>query len=160
MPEATVDAGSLKTPNSSSATGTNPAQKLEVLFLYTHPLPEVGAIIDHVEALTTGSRHHVHRINMIGELPPRLDLDRFDVIIIHYGIIISMANHLCAESFARIKAASPMKAVFIQDEYRHVNATVQAAQDLHINVLFTCIPETEFEKVYPEESKIRSSGRT
>ena len=151
MPEATVEAGSLKTPNSSSATGTNPAKQLEVLFLYTHPLPEVGTIIDHVEALTTGSRHRVHRINMIGELPPRLDLDRFDVIIIHYGIIISMANHLCAESFARIKAASPMKAVFIQDEYRHVNATVQAVQDLYINVLFTCIPVTEFEKVYPEE---------
>lgn len=152
MPEATLEAGALKTPNSSRATDTNSAKQLEVLFLYTHPLPEVGTIIDHVEALTTGSRHRVHRVNMIGELPPRLDLNRFDVIVIHYGIVISLENHLCAESFARIKSAAPLKAVFIQDEYRHVNATVQAIKDLGIKVLFTCVPEPEIEKVYPKEN--------
>jgi len=151
MPEAAVESDASKVSNGLPSSAKKSAKQLEVLFLYTHPLPEVGAIIDHVEALTTGSRHRVHRVNMIGELPPRLDLDRFDVIVIHYGIVISMANHLCAESFVRIKAASPVKAVFIQDEYRHVNATVQAIKDLHINVLFTCVPEAEFEKVYPEE---------
>jgi len=126
-------------------------QQLEVLFLYTHPLPEVDTILDHVEALTTGSRHRVRRVSMLGELPPRLDLDRFDAIVIHYSITVCLPNHLCPESFARIQGAAPLKVLFIQDEYRHVDATVKAIGALGINVLFTCVPEQEIEKVYAEE---------
>lgn len=126
-------------------------RKLEVLFLYTGPMPEVDAIVDHVEALTSASQHHVRRINMISHLPPRLNLNRFDVIVIHYTIAISLASSLCADSFERLSEADAMKVLYIQDEYRHVDATVEAIRELGIDVLFTCVPVPEIEKVYPSE---------
>jgi hypothetical protein len=42
-----------------------------------------------------------------------------------------------------------IKAMFIQDEYRHVDQTIAAMQTMGINVLFTCVRNEEIEKVYP-----------
>ena len=151
MPESKIHTDASEPLRNSSSPELKSSESLEVLFLYTHPLPKVDTIIDHVNSLTRGSRHRVHMVNMIGELPARLDLDRFDVIVIHYSITICLPKHLDIESFARIQKAPPLKALFIQDEYRHVDATVQAIHKLGIDVLFTCVPEEEFEKVYPEE---------
>jgi len=148
MPSLPESRPSIYSADGNSTDGERASDSLSVLFLYTHPLPEVDAIIDHVEALTLASRHHVCRINMISQLPPRLDLDRFDVIVIHYSITICLSNHLCAESYRRICESKPLKVLFIQDEYRHVNATVNAIGDLGIDLLFTCVPEPEIEKVY------------
>jgi hypothetical protein len=39
--------------------------------------------------------------------------------------------------------------MFIQDEYRFIDATIAAMQETGIDVLFTCVPEGEIEKVYP-----------
>ena len=44
-----------------------------------------------------------------------------------------------------------LKAIFIQDEYRFVDATIAAMREIGIDVLFTCVPEPEIEKVYPSE---------
>ena len=151
MPESEIGTDASERLGNSSSPELKSSEPLEVLFLYTHPLPEVDTIIDHMESLTKGSRNRVRSVNMIGELPPRLDLDRFDVITIHYSITICLPNHLETESFARIEKAAPLKVLFIQDEYRHVDATVQAINRLGIDVLFTCVPEEEIEKVYPEE---------
>jgi hypothetical protein len=44
-----------------------------------------------------------------------------------------------------------LKVAFIQDEYRTVDATVERLGEMKFDVLFTCVPETEIEKVYPSE---------
>ncbi|MFP6602466.1 MAG: glycosyltransferase [Pirellulaceae bacterium] len=126
-------------------------RQLEVLFLYTHPRPTPDTIIDHINALTSSSKHEVKKLNIIKELPHGLDLNRFDVIVIHYTLAICLDNHLNKNAVKSLQAAVPLKVVFIQDEYRHVNATVQAMCDLDIGIIFTCVPALEIEKVYPEE---------
>ena len=42
-----------------------------------------------------------------------------------------------------------VKAIFVQDEYRHVDRTVAAMQAMGIHALFTCVPTDEIGKVYP-----------
>jgi hypothetical protein len=39
--------------------------------------------------------------------------------------------------------------MFIQDEYRFVDRTISAVEQMNIHVLFTCVPEGEMDKVYP-----------
>lgn len=42
--------------------------------------------------------------------------------------------------------------MFIQDEYRFINRTVAAIRDLGIDLLFTCVPEPEIDKVYSPQA--------
>ncbi|SVD63008.1 uncharacterized protein METZ01_LOCUS415862, partial [marine metagenome] len=114
-------------------------------------MPAPDAIVDHVNALTIASKHEVRKLNIIQELPPRLDLNRFDVIMIHYTLAICLKNHLNEATIKRIGAAIPLKVVFIQDEYRHVNATIQAMRELGVEILFTIAPEQAIERIYSQE---------
>lgn len=126
-------------------------QKLNILFLYSPSLPLASTIVDHIKALTTGSQYEVRKLDVIRELPENLDLNRFDAIVIHYTLTIRLGSELSQVAKNRLRDAAPIKVIFIQDEYRHVDATVEALQDLGVSVLFTCVPESEIEKVYPEE---------
>ena len=124
---------------------------LNVLLLCRLQLPMADTIVDHINALTAGSRHEVKKLDIIRELPRNLDLDRFDVIIIHYTLTICKDRYLDQDAKRRLRDTASLKVIFLQDEYRHVDATVEAMRDLRAAVLFTCVPEREIEKVYPEE---------
>jgi len=86
---------------------------------------------------------------MFGYLSEKIDLDRFDALVVHYTLVACSDDYIGPESRARIAAFPGLKAAFVQDEYRHVNRTVAALRDLGVGVLFTCVPEPEIEKVYP-----------
>jgi hypothetical protein len=103
----------------------------------------------HMDALTLRSRHRVHRLSLGRRLPDRIVLDRFDGIIIHYSLVSALDRFLDAQTQQRIAAFRGTKALFIQDEHRHVQRTIELLQRLRIDVLFTCVPQSEVEKVYP-----------
>ena len=89
---------------------------------------------------------------MLGGVPPNVDLNRFDVIVVHYTLTACSEQDFSAVSRARLAACRALKAIFIQDEYRHVNASMAAMREMGIGVLFTCVPEGEIPKVYAEEA--------
>ena len=85
---------------------------------------------------------------MLGEIPETVDLERFDVIVVHYTLVACNERFLSARSRERLRACRALKAMFIQDEYRHVNDSMAAMRDIDIKLLFTCVPESEIQKVY------------
>lgn len=93
----------------------------------------------------------MHSIPILGDLPPGLDLERFDVIVLHYTLVLASDSYVSAAARARIAQARALKVVFIQDEYRHVNATVDALRAVGTGLLMTCVPEGEIDKVYSPE---------
>lgn len=127
----------------------NDHRRLEILLLCDRQPHVAATVLRHIEALTELSRHRVLPLIMLGDLPRNLDLDRFDVIVIHYSLVACSDTYISSEARGRVAASSAAKAVFIQDEYRHVDRSIAAFQALGVNVLFTCVPETEIEKVYP-----------
>jgi hypothetical protein len=62
--------------------------------------------------------------------------------------VAALDTYLNPTARDRIARFDGLKVQFIQDEYRFVNATVEATRRLGIDVLFTCVPEGEIEKVY------------
>lgn len=122
---------------------------LEILLLTDFDRRSAATIRDHIDSFAAFSRHRFLRLSIYGDMPPRMDLSRFDGIIIHYTLIACMDNYLSRATRARLRAFSGLKAMFIQDEYRFVNRTIAAMRDLGINLLFTCVPAPEIEKVYP-----------
>ena len=98
------------------------------------------------------SRHRWRPLPILGGIPSSVELNRFDVIVVHYTLVASREYFLSAQSRARLADCRALKAIFIQDEYRHVNASMAAMREMGIGVLFTCVPEGEIAKVYAEEA--------
>jgi hypothetical protein len=122
---------------------------LEILLLCDYREDIAATVREHIDALTDRSRHRVRKVSILGDLPPRLDLAHFDVVIIHYSLILCHNTYVSAAARATLGKFKGLKAIFIQDEYRFIDATVSAMQEAGIDVLFTCVPEGEIEKVYP-----------
>lgn len=124
-------------------------KKLEVLLLCDYRPEGAGTVIDHIEAIRDHAGHHVHMLSMFGHLPDEVELDRFDAVVVHYSLILCNDNYVNPIARERLRNYRGLKAVFIQDEYRWVNRAVDALAFIGAQLLFTCVPESEVEKVYP-----------
>lgn len=115
---------------------------------------DAATVTDHLNAFGQHSRHRVQELSFLRELPAGLDLGQFDVLVIHYTIAIGWlsAHYLSAASKQRVREFQGLKALFIQDEYRAVKELHESLRLMQIDLLFTCVPEGEIEKVYPEEA--------
>ena len=122
---------------------------MRILLLCDYRSDGPATVLDHIHALQQHAGHDVSTLSMLGDLPDRLDLDQFEAIIVHYSLVIASDSYLAPLARYRLRKFKGLKAVFIQDEYRWVNRTVDALCYLKAHVLFTCVPESEIEKVYP-----------
>ena len=112
---------------------------------------DARTVTDHLDAFGRFSRHRVRELSFLRELPAGLDLGQFDVVVLHYTVAIGwMSEHyLSPASRERIRSFAGLKALFIQDEYHAVHDLHGLLRVMGIDVLFTCVPTAEIEKVYP-----------
>jgi hypothetical protein len=134
----------------TTAPGNSCDRHLDVLLLYKHYASIAATVEDHLCAIERYARHRFFRFPLEGDFLADLDLKRFDALVVHYTLQATKDYDLSARTRERLRQFRGLKAMFIQDEYRYVNETVKAIQDLGIHVLFTCVPEPEIEKVYPQ----------
>lgn len=123
---------------------------LDILLLCDFRDDIAATVRDNIEALERHSRHRFWRLSILGDIPPRMNLERFDAVVVHYTLVACHNAYLSSSARQRLRAFRGLKALFIQDEYRFVDASIAAMREIGIHVLFTCVPEKEIEKVYPE----------
>lgn len=130
---------------------------MEILVLCDYRPRGASTVTDHINALCRHTGHKVRRITLNGDLPAALDLARFDAVIVHYSLVLSDDRHVSKRARERLREFKGLKGIFIQDEYRWVNAAVEAMDQIRADILFTCVPEDEVDKVYaqPAMSRIR-----
>jgi hypothetical protein len=128
-------------------------RKLNVLLLCNRPArgADASTVTDHLDAFRRFSRHNVFELSFIRELPSRLDLARFDAIVIHYSTALGyyVDHYISAAARQRVHDFPGLKVAFIQDEYRMIDRVHEVLRFLGIDVLFTCVPTPEIGKVYP-----------
>lgn len=129
-------------------------RKLRMLLLAIDPpYRNADTVVDHRRSFRRYSRHEVAELSDVGvplpKLSPALDLDRFDVLVLHYSNYLLADGGFSGAAKERIKAFRGLKVLFVQDEYRLVSSLRHAIRNLGIDLLFTCIPEAEVPKVYP-----------
>jgi hypothetical protein len=128
---------------------------MEILFLTNRPTAnsQAATVTEYLDALLKYSKHNVHEISMLHHFPARIDLNRFDVVISHYSLSIGpLLRHFYGDDLIKqLKQFKGLKAAFLQDEYREIKTFWRHINELGINVLFSCVPETEISKVYPVE---------
>lgn len=128
---------------------------LKILLLCNRPVTNADAstITDHLDSFPTYSKHEIFSLSFLRNLPSRLDLSRFDVVVVHYTLALGyMREHYISEvTKNRIKSFRGLKVAFIQDEYRNVDSVHDFLAQVDMHALFTCVPEAEIEKVYPRK---------
>jgi hypothetical protein len=77
-----------------------------------------------------------------------IDLEVYDVIVIHYSIVIAPGYQPSLQLRASWAAALALKMVFNQDEYRWIDVTAAAIRELGISVLFTLVNPKLVEQIY------------
>lgn len=103
---------------------------------------------DHFFAFKRYSKFQVHEVSNLGGFPPWIRLEDFDVLVIHYTIYTIMEHYLMPETVEKIRNFKGIRVLYIQDEYRRINQIKDKMRELKIDLLFTCVPEEEIEKVY------------
>lgn len=126
-------------------------RRLEVALLCDDRRDIAATVRQNIDALCNLSAHNVRKISMLGDIPHRLDLDRFDVLAIHYSLTPWNEGHIGPVARQKIRRFPGLNVQFLQDEYREVNLCIDCLSALGTNVLFTCVPEGEASKVYPAE---------
>lgn len=128
---------------------------MNILFLTNRPVANTQAatVTEYLDALHRFSKHRVFEVSMLNHFPAKLDLGRFDAVIIHYSLSIGpLINHyLGPHLIARLKQYRGLKAAFLQDEYREIETYWRHCNELGLDVLFSCVPDDEISKVYPAD---------
>jgi len=123
---------------------------LSALLLCDFPPRVAQTVFQHIDAIASMPGIDVKVVSMLGNPPSGLDFSRFDIIIVHYSLVACNEHYLSKKTRSQLNASGALKAVFIQDEYRHINRTIEAFQEIGVDVLFTCMPDASIEDVYPE----------
>lgn len=129
----------------------NADRPLEILLLCDYRIDIAATVREHIDALVGMSRNRIRKISIFGDLPDDLDLCHFDAIVVHYTLIACHDSYVSEATRRKLSRFSGLKAIFIQDEYRFVDASIGAMRQMGIHVLFTCVPTEEIHKVYSPE---------
>src|SRR3954469_25672328 len=124
-------------------------RRLSVLLLADDQPSHATTLLEHIAAFRQFSKHRVYTFNPRG-LPGvgALDLDEFDVVVIHYSLMVLSEHYLPRDLQEKIARFNGLKVQFIQDDYRQVDAISAAIRRLGVDVLFTLVPDREVKKVW------------
>jgi hypothetical protein len=76
--------------------------------------------------------------------------NNFDVVILHYSVRLSVRWHLDQKIFGALRLFNGIKLAFLQDEYEGTEIARTWLEEIHFDVVYTCIPKESIEKVYPK----------
>jgi hypothetical protein len=128
--------------------------KYDMLLLCNRPGVNTNAdtISHHINALKRCSSFHAFELSMIGEISDALNLERFDVLGIHYTLHLSAKDnyYLGTKSMQRIAEFKGLKCVWLHDEYRNVNDVVEKLHRMKIDIIFTLASGAVKDVLYPK----------
>ena len=119
----------------------------QVLFLYQPYWNHVKTVLHHLEAFHRFSRFDVSYAPSNSKC--RYRLEEFAAVVVHYTSRICHPGHIVRSWHNALRKYKGVKAVYLQDEYENVHLARQTLSDLAFDFVFTCVPDSEVEKVYP-----------
>ena len=126
-------------------------QRLKIaLFCETYPnLAET--VFSHINGLINHSEHNVVLIDHRGHPPEHFFAQSFDAIIIHYSYIVKDESYISRRFSYWLHGFKGLKLLFIQDEYRFINETLDAIAKIQFDAIFTCCRGEVLRAIYPRK---------
>ncbi len=110
-----------------------------------------NTVYDHLMSFQRYSQHTYYYVDVLKDKISFKEAERYDAIIVHYTIFFFNDERCPAWLRLMLRNVKAKKIVFIQDEYRRVNDVIENLYFIKADVLYTCVPESEIEKVYTTE---------
>lgn len=129
---------------------------LRILLACNYDPANAATVCDHINAFARYSRHEVRVLSRVGEIFDGVKLETFDAVVIHYSLFLAIEAFVGPRSRRALAAFRGAKAVFIQDEYRFVNATLDVLEACGVDLVFTCLGPAEAERIYGKASRLRT----
>ena len=127
------------------------AKVLKIALLCDYSKSSTGTILDHINSIINYSFHNVQIINFRHNLPAGINLDDYDCLILHYTLVACNDYYISPDTRISIMNFTGAKLVFIQDEYRFIDATVAAFSAMKINGILTVVNKQIVPHIYPPQ---------
>jgi hypothetical protein len=121
---------------------------MRVALLYAQQKVQIPTVRDHLDSI---KRYSKHRIDLVPAAydAPFTPLNKYDAVILHYGIRLCYHNSLSPRFVIPLVNYGGRKLTFRQDEHEAVAQNWQWMKLLGVDTVFTCLPETAREWIYP-----------
>ena len=136
-------------------TWRNSSTQLNIALLYDPASCRIGTVREHIDSFRRYSDNSytllpaTGSLGNVGKVSDLIDLSIFDVVVLHYSVRISLPLHFADEFATALENFHGLKVLFIQDEYESVECSRQWMDRLKFDLVYTCVPLAEREKVYP-----------
>ncbi len=128
------------------------SKRLSILLMAENRRDMAGTTRDHIDAFGYFSNHDVYVYDPVERRGSKhLDLNEFDVVVIHFSVSILYDRSLHWSFKERLAKFQGLKIQFIQDDYRDVNAYMAVMREIGIHLLFTLCPASRSALLWPPE---------
>lgn len=121
-----------------------------ILMLHDVQYVNIKFIYDHVSALETYSKHRISYAAATYHFNCDFDLSYFDVVVVHFALRMCYPGYLSPQFYKALQDYQGFKVLHIQDEYDLTETTRQAIEDIHFDLVYSCVPTPYLDKVYPQ----------
>lgn len=125
-----------------------PDSPYNVLVLFDPHSVHIKTVSEHLESFAEHSQHRVSYAPATHDAIAAVDLGGFDAVIIHYSVRLFIREHLSPSYRQALRDYAGLKVLFIQDEYDVPSVTCDQIDELGIQVVYTCVPRQDINKVY------------
>jgi len=124
---------------------------MKILFLYNHShiFSVAQTIKDHIYCFRKYSKNTFYYMDPHFGLPAKLDMDSFDVIVLHYSIYTPLNLFFHQDDMRKVRSSKAHKVLFIQDEYRQVLKARDFINFLEIDTIYTLADSNCKNLIYP-----------
>lgn len=122
-----------------------------IIMLYAAQARVIGTVADHLDAFDTMSEFNVVQVDSAIAGRVDLEINRFDAVVFHYSLVLESDSYISPAMRARLRDYTGLKVLFIQDEMRWVDRTVDAILDMGISVVFSVTNPDARDKIYADE---------
>jgi len=131
--------------------GENKEKALNILLL-ADDRHEANVVQDHINSFRKNSKNNIFLVNPIWQDIDKVsNLEKIDIILIHYSILILSDYFLPEHNANIIKQFNGPKAQIIQDECRWVNRMKTRMVELGIRAVFSSLNVKNLREVYGDE---------
>jgi hypothetical protein len=126
----------------------HPRLNILIVSNYVKFRSSASVIGDYLFSFKRYSSHRCFYILNCAHVNHRTDFSKFDVIVLFWDIIL-LSGTLSASAIRAIHDTDALKVLFLQDEHQSVRQINQLMAQLGINIMCTCVAESDHRMFYP-----------
>jgi hypothetical protein len=123
----------------------------KLLVIYSIASTIVATTMEYVRSFGRYSRNEVSYINGTHGARLGVELSEFDAVWLNYCCRLCFPGYVGSDVRDALRTYRGLKLMSVQDEYDQTENLRQGIEELGIDVVFTCVPQSALSYVYPSE---------